>query len=76
MVALTLQMYCVPSPELLHILGGEGGHGNPSEDLWNLLPRPQDAEGLGEVPRGGQEPRSPQAGPGIDSSTVSSTFNQ
>ena len=53
------------SLELFHILGGEGGHGDPAEDLWDLLSGHQAAQGVGAVPGGGQEPGPPQAGPGM-----------
>lgn len=57
--------YCICGVlELVYILGGKGGHGNPPEDLWNLLSWPQNAQRVGKVPGRSQEQRSPQTGPG------------
>lgn len=52
--------------EFIYILGGKGGHGNSPEDLWNLLPWPQNAQRVGEVSGGSQEQRSPQTRPGMN----------
>lgn len=50
--------------EFLYLLGGKGRHGNSPEDLRNIFPRPQNAEGVGEVSGGSQEQRSSQTGTG------------
>lgn len=52
--------------EFLYLLGGKGGHGDSPEDLRNIFPRPQNAEGVGEVSGGSQEQRSPQIGTGTN----------
>lgn len=52
--------------ELIYILGGQGRHGDLAARLWHLLPRPEDAEGVGEIPRRSQEQRPPQTRTGMD----------
>lgn len=49
----------VPS-ELLDVLGRSRGHGDAAAHLRHLLPRHQDAEGVGAFSGGGPEPGPPQ----------------